>query len=85
MLILSRKTGESLSIGDDVQITVLSVEGGRVRLAITAPKSVSILRCELIAAAAANQDSAHEEVEPTELLHLLDQVRESDVPADRKE
>ena len=39
MLILQRKVGESLLIGEDVEISVLSVEAGRVRLAIEAPKS----------------------------------------------
>lgn len=47
MLILQRKAGESLFIGDEIEVSVLSVEAGRVRLAIDAPKSVSILRSEL--------------------------------------
>ena len=44
MLILQRKEGESLLIGDEIEISILSVEAGRVRLAIEAPKSISILR-----------------------------------------
>ena len=71
MLILQRKPGESLVIGEDISITVVSVEGGRVRLAITAPQDVPILRSELVAAAAANKDSAVEETTPAELLGLL--------------
>ena len=47
MLILQRKAGESLLIGDEIEVSVLSVDSGRVRLAIEAPKSVSILRSEL--------------------------------------
>ena len=47
MLILQRKEGESLLIGDEVEVTVLSVEAGRVRLAIQAPRSVTILRSGL--------------------------------------
>ena len=43
MLILQRKAGESLLIGEEIEISVLSVEAGRVRLAIEAPKSVPIL------------------------------------------
>ena len=61
MLILQRKPGESLVIGGDISITVVSVEGGRVRLAISAPQDVPILRSELVAATAANKDSAVEE------------------------
>ena len=58
MLILQRKRGESLLIGEDISITVVSVDGERVRLAISAPPEVSVLRSELVAATAANQDSA---------------------------
>ena len=48
MLILQRKPGESLLIGDEIEVTVVSVEpGGRVRLAIRAPRSMTILRNEL--------------------------------------
>lgn len=68
MLILNRKTGESVTIGDGIQVTVLSVDSGRVRLAIDAPRSVPIVRSELIAAAETNQDAAHEAAAPAELL-----------------
>ena len=71
MLILQRRTGESLVIGEDVRISVVSIEGGRVRLAISAPPEVSILRSELLDARLANQDSAVEESAPAELLGLL--------------
>ena len=71
MLILQRRTGESVVIGEDVRISVVSIEGGRVRLAISAPPEVSILRSELLDAKLANQDSAVEEAAPAELLGLL--------------
>ena len=71
MLILQRKEGESLLIGDEVEITVLSVEAGRARLAIQAPRSVTILRSELKVAADANREAADEEVSPLELLGIL--------------
>lgn len=71
MLILQRKTGESVVIGEDVRVTVVSIEGGRVRLAISAPSEISILRSELLDAKLANQDSAVEEAAPAELLGLL--------------
>lgn len=47
MLVLSRKLGERLDIGDDVTIEVRRVAGDRVTLAIEAPKAVKILRSEL--------------------------------------
>ena len=71
MLILQRRTGESLVIGEDIRVSVVSIEGGRARLAISAPPEVSILRSELLDAKLANQDSAAEEAAPTELLGLL--------------
>ena len=54
-----------------MEITVLSVEAGRARLAIQAPRSVTILRSELKVAAAANREAADEEVSPLELLGVL--------------
>lgn len=71
MLILQRKPGESLVIGENVTVSVISIEGGRVRLAISAPPEVSILRSELLDATEANRDSAVEEAAPAELLGLL--------------
>jgi len=71
LLILQRKPGESLVIGEDITVSVVSIEGGRVRLAISAPAEVSILRSELLEARRANQDSAAEEAAPAELLGLL--------------
>jgi len=47
MLVLSRKPQQGIWIGDDVFITVLSIERGRVRLGIEAPKDVSVDRDEL--------------------------------------
>lgn len=47
MLVIGRKKGESLLIGDNIEITVIKVEDGSVKLAISAPKEVAILRKEL--------------------------------------
>lgn len=77
MLILQRKPGESVVIGEEISITVVSVEGGRVRLAISAPQEIPILRSELLAATAVNRDSAAEEAAPTELLGLLGGISNS--------
>ena len=72
MLILQRKEGESLLIGDDIRVTVVSVEaGGRVRLAIDAPRSLPILRSELRRAVDTNQAAAQEEAAPAELMDYL--------------
>ncbi len=47
MLILTRRVGETLIIGDDVHITVLGVKGNQVRIGINAPKHVSVHREEI--------------------------------------
>ncbi len=47
MLVLGRKTGQQVIIGNDIEITVCRVKGGTVKLGIKAPRSVSILRSEL--------------------------------------
>lgn len=47
MLILTRKIGESLLIGDDVEITVLSVRGSQVKLGVKAPKEIAVHREEI--------------------------------------
>ena len=48
MLVLSRKTGQSIQIDDDIFVTVSQVRGGRVRLSIEAPDSVRIVRSEVL-------------------------------------
>ncbi len=47
MLILTRRTGEIITIGNDVKVTVLSVSGGQVRLGIKAPPEVPVHREEI--------------------------------------
>ena len=47
MLILTRRVGESLMIGDEVTVTVLGVKGNQVRLGVNAPKNVSVHREEI--------------------------------------
>ncbi len=47
MLILTRRIGESVMIGDDVTITVLGIKGSQVRMGIDAPKSVAVHREEI--------------------------------------
>ena len=47
MLVLSRKSTESIRIGDSIVVTVLEVRGGKVRIGIDAPKHIHVIRSEL--------------------------------------
>ena len=47
MLVITRRQGESLLIGDDIEITIAEAKDGSVKLAVKAPKEVTILRKEL--------------------------------------
>lgn len=47
MLVITRKKGESILLGDDIEISISSIDNGTVKLAIKAPREVAILRKEL--------------------------------------
>ena len=47
MLVITRKKGESLLIGDDIEITITKIDDGSVKIAIDAPREITILRKEL--------------------------------------
>lgn len=48
MLVLSRKTNETIKIGDNIELSILEVKGDTVRIGIEAPKNIDILRGELV-------------------------------------
>ena len=59
MLVLTRRAGESIQIGDDVTVTVIAVNGDQIRVGIDAPRSLRVLRREVLEAIAeANQAAA---------------------------
>jgi carbon storage regulator len=54
MLVLTRRIGEEIVINDNIRLTVLAVRGGQIRLGLSAPPSVHVVRSELIERDAAN-------------------------------
>jgi carbon storage regulator len=61
MLILTRRAGETLMIGDDVTVTVLGVNGNQVRIGTNAPRSTEVHREEIYERIQAEKLSAHKE------------------------
>ena len=80
MLVLTRKTNESIMIGDDVEVTVLAVSRDKIRLGITAPREVPVFRKEVYVSI---KDEASEAEAPDEDARAtagagLDALKESE-------
>lgn len=72
MLVLSRKPGETIRIGDDIEVSVMEVKGDTVRIGITAPRTVPIFRQELLAEVArTNIESVRAVPESMTVLNTL--------------
>ncbi|MGI6383445.1 MAG: carbon storage regulator CsrA [Tissierellaceae bacterium] len=72
MLILNRKPGESIIIDDKIEVTILEVQDGRVKLGIEAPKSISILRKEVYEEVVeANRKSLEVEIDVMDFLKKI--------------
>ncbi len=78
MLVLTRKVGETLVIGDDVTITVTFVENGKVSLGINAPPTIRVDRSEVherrekaAASGVAELNTSHRRETPIKRTHLL--------------
>lgn len=81
MLVLTRKAGEAIVVGDDIEVEILEVRGGVVRVGIKAPRSVRVLRRELIEeVAAANSEASSVQVpDPGAAAALLGRVGQAPV------
>jgi carbon storage regulator len=58
MLVLTRREGETFTLGDDIEIEILDIKPGVVRVGIRAPRSVRVLRSDLVEAVAAANAAA---------------------------
>lgn len=85
MLVLSRKKGESIIIQDNIEVTVLAVEGDTVRIGISAPKHIDIFRKEVYASIQeANRESAKPDAPSVaafmELLQGIENKKNKNIP-----
>lgn len=76
MLLLKRKPGESLILDGKIKITVVASGSEGVKLAIDAPRDVSVLREELVEAVSANKEAA---VKKEQVMHLKEILKKKEV------
>ncbi len=77
MLILQRKNNQSLTIGDDITVSIVEIGNDWVKLAIDAPKEISILRTELLEAASANKEAASSSLNKDTISKIKDLISQS--------
>jgi len=70
MLVLTRKEKQAFIVGDNIEITILEVSGDKAKIAIDAPRDISILRKELVEAKQTNIESASGSFDPAKLPKL---------------
>lgn len=77
MLVLSRKVNESVTIGDDIKITILSIEADRVKLGIEAPKDMRVYRYETVKKVQVeNRAAANMNINMVGLANIKNRIKE---------
>lgn len=82
MLIIRRRRGESIVIGEDIRIEILETSPTQVKLGIAAPKDVSVLRSEIRVTRDANLAASSPASDPGKLTRLVETLREPTAPAE---
>jgi carbon storage regulator len=59
VLVLRRRVGEAIVLGDDIEIEIVEISRTRVKLGVTAPRNVTVVRREAVAVAAENRRASH--------------------------
>lgn len=78
MLVLARKKGESIMIGDQIELVILATEGDTVRVGIKAPKHVEVYRKEIYQQIQeSNKEATHRPVSPMNLNKLMNKPAKS--------
>lgn len=83
MLILSRKKGEAIRIGDDIEIFITDIKGDKVRLGISAPPDKRISRTELYLTVENNKEAV-DKVDLLKIFQLSRNLHTGEVPAERQ-
>ena len=73
MLVLARRTNQSIMIGDDIEIVIVDIKGDQVKLGVKAPKDISVFRTEIYEEIQEeNRNAAKSNINPAELGKLRD-------------
>ncbi|HOK06376.1 MAG TPA: carbon storage regulator CsrA [Syntrophales bacterium] len=78
MLILTRKTGEGINIGNDIRITLLEIKGNAVRIGVEAPREVAVHRTEIYELIVAENRQAA--TAPGDLAEVMTYFKEGEIP-----
>lgn len=76
MLVLTRKTQQAIKIGDDIEVTIVAIQGDQVKIGIDAPKSIEVHRKEVFEEIQLQNSEAANV--PAELLSTISQLYETD-------
>ena len=75
MLALARKAGQSIMVGNDIEVTLLEIKGDQVKIGISAPKTVPIYRKEIFAQIQEENKNAGQKVDPAKLKSAFKEKR----------